>query len=832
MKSILMTLLILFSMEQGISQNSFEREDPLPVFSVRHDPHYFKKHDRILSGSFYQSKGEWQAIIDSTWGPGAPLAEKLQIFDAYTTALDERFDGIASLGLDWTSWDSLKNSYRSQLDTSTSRGRFCAIMNYFTNELRDMHTFTFDTAMIDITAINPDTPVLFAMAFMDVNHFGAVTTALPDCTCLVLRVVENHPLDLQPGDIILGYEGTSYPIILKELLDAQIPLTMTNAGAKSAELDIFYKLAGMNWHLFETIDILKYSTGDTVNLSLEPMITLDVPPMLNNEQMEMPGIPFADYHNNQVVSYGILNNTNIGYIYLLAESWRESPTADEQFYEAVNALKETEGLIIDMRWNIGGWAFFDDACKILFNHSPYTLNGVFRCGPSSFDLCANDQTIHHQIKGDPQSIYDRPIALLLGSSCVSYGDRTAHRFSYHPMAKSFGKPPAASFGRSRYVETYPDWYIRFSIEDMYHVSQPGVYLNRSEFPIDFPVWFDPDDAAKGEDTVVKTALGWMQNLAYAHDVSVDKNYIVPETEGVVINTFVENPHQQNLSVTAELTSMNDVFIDSLILYDDGEHADGEANDSLWGITYISTEEQTYKVSVTTKNVNDETSYTLPDVAWFTSIGPVELDSISSVRQSAFEPTRFVFDIYLANRSATATVTDVFAKIIPDTTDPCFERTVTVYKQYGDIGPGERKAGKNFSGYLDESCGEDTVFSIPFILEIGSGDYVFWREQQNLVVNKLENLASIQPLEFKLEQNYPNPFNPVTMINYQLPVTSVVDLSIYNILGQKVVTLVNKRQKPGYHQVEWDASGFASGVYYYKLHASSGFFQARKCILLR
>jgi hypothetical protein len=89
-----------------------------------------------------------------------------------------------------------------------------------------------------------------------------------------------------------------------------------------------------------------------------------------------------------------------------------------------------------------------------------------------------------------------------------------------------------------------------------------------------------------------------------------------------------------------------------------------------------------------------------------------------------------------------------------------------------------------------------------------------------------------PSKYSLYQNYPNPFNPSTMINYQLPVTSVVDLSIYNLLGQKVVTLVNKRQKPGYHQVEWDASGFASGVYYYTLHTSSGFFQTRKCIFLR
>jgi predicted GH43/DUF377 family glycosyl hydrolase len=89
-----------------------------------------------------------------------------------------------------------------------------------------------------------------------------------------------------------------------------------------------------------------------------------------------------------------------------------------------------------------------------------------------------------------------------------------------------------------------------------------------------------------------------------------------------------------------------------------------------------------------------------------------------------------------------------------------------------------------------------------------------------------------PTKFELKQNYPNPFNPITMINYQLPITNHIQLSIYNLLGQKVVTLVSEKQKAGYHQVEWDASGFASGVYYYQLWTDSGIIQTKKLVLLR
>ncbi len=83
--------------------------------------------------------------------------------------------------------------------------------------------------------------------------------------------------------------------------------------------------------------------------------------------------------------------------------------------------------------------------------------------------------------------------------------------------------------------------------------------------------------------------------------------------------------------------------------------------------------------------------------------------------------------------------------------------------------------------------------------------------------------------FELEQNYPNPFNPVTAIGYRLAAISNVDLSIYNMLGQKIKTLVSKSQPAGEYKVEWDASDFASGIYYY--HLIAGEFQSIKKMVL-
>jgi hypothetical protein len=88
-----------------------------------------------------------------------------------------------------------------------------------------------------------------------------------------------------------------------------------------------------------------------------------------------------------------------------------------------------------------------------------------------------------------------------------------------------------------------------------------------------------------------------------------------------------------------------------------------------------------------------------------------------------------------------------------------------------------------------------------------------------------------PQFFDLHQNYPNPFNPSTIIRWQLPATSQVELRIYNILGEKVATLVSEKQKAGSHQVEWDASRFSSGIYFYRIEAGA-FQQVRKMVYLK
>ena len=88
-----------------------------------------------------------------------------------------------------------------------------------------------------------------------------------------------------------------------------------------------------------------------------------------------------------------------------------------------------------------------------------------------------------------------------------------------------------------------------------------------------------------------------------------------------------------------------------------------------------------------------------------------------------------------------------------------------------------------------------------------------------------------PETFALNQNYPNPFNPDTRISFDIPVTAEVNLTIYNVLGQEVVTLVDKMLEAGSHTVEWDASSYSSGVYFYRISAEK-FTETKKMMLLK
>lgn len=110
----------------------------------------------------------------------------------------------------------------------------------------------------------------------------------------------------------------------------------------------------------------------------------------------------------------------------------------------------------------------------------------------------------------------------------------------------------------------------------------------------------------------------------------------------------------------------------------------------------------------------------------------------------------------------------------------------------------------------------------------SGNQIAWYE--NLTITGL-NLPIESPVAFRLEQNYPNPFNPETTISFHLPHEEQVRLTIHDLRGRELLTLVNEERGRGVHTITWDAGEYAGGVYFYRLKTGTS-MRSKKMLLLK
>lgn len=140
---------------------------------------------------------------------------------------------------------------------------------------------------------------------------------------------------------------------------------------------------------------------------------------------------------------------------------------------------------------------------------------------------------------------------------------------------------------------------------------------------------------------------------------------------------------------------------------------------------------------------------------------------------------------------------------------------------------------NNSGISQNVCiavSETTVHTVWQDHRDGNGEIYYKRNPTGNLVG-IRNIKSVAPKEFNLFQNYPNPFNPLTIIEFDIPRKGFIKLTIFDVLGQEITKLVNQDMIPGNYKIDWDASNYPSGVYFYKLETSD-FNQTKKMILIK
>ena len=112
----------------------------------------------------------------------------------------------------------------------------------------------------------------------------------------------------------------------------------------------------------------------------------------------------------------------------------------------------------------------------------------------------------------------------------------------------------------------------------------------------------------------------------------------------------------------------------------------------------------------------------------------------------------------------------------------------------------------------------------------TGDIPEWSNNQLYMVGYLEESIAL-PESFSLDRAYPNPFNPTTTLSFAIPVDSEVSISVYNLQGREVSTLIDANMDAGYHSVIWNADSYSSGVYFVKMVAGD-FVNTQKLMLVK
>jgi hypothetical protein len=660
---------------------------------------------------------------------------------------------------------------------------------------------------------------------------GAAVTPLPDSTNLVYRVAPGNPLGLVPGDLVLGYEGVPWKRLYRQLLDAGVPVSAPigapyswTGSSPESVTHLFLMSVGLNWGMFDTIDIVKFSTGDTLHF---PTAILDttVQTVWSSDQVPVPSVPMPNAPLvSTAVSWGIVQGTNVGYVYVW--DWYTATTS-QLFHDAIYDLRHNhnvDGLVIDVRMNWGGYIeYANGGLSQLFGFDPTSnMSVALRSSPSDHMSFSFSPTwFQFTPSTDP---FDRPIAMLIGPGCQSAGDDNAFRMRFHPMVRSFGKPTNGGFHGPTYAgQSFSDaWFYEFPRNVMYsNVPGEGYLIHKGVKP-DEEVWLTRDGVANGKDDVVNRALQWIITLTYAHDAALDRHYARPGVDSVCITAVLSNSLHHTAVLSAIVTDGQGVLRDSVLLYNDGLHGDGAAGDSVWGCRIRAPSDKgLFIVSIRTDDIAQGSFRRLPNATAFTTAGPLTLDSVS------FTPGTFLsysVQPYVKNNATDSTVHGASVNLLCN--DPWAGVSPASYT-LGDIPPGGRVGPGTFRLRYDPSTFPGYFHTV---FQLAINGYIFWTDTVRFSVTGVKEVATL-PSEYELQQNYPNPFNPSTTIRYNLPHKSPVLLTVYNTLGQQVATLVQAQQDAGSYEVKFDGSGLASGVYFYRLQTGS-FVDTKKLLLLR
>jgi hypothetical protein len=460
---------------------------------------------RTRSGTPNFDTLKWPAAVDSFWGYGPSDSMKLAIFDTFWLA--QKWGNDCFVGLPMYNWDSIAATYRAEIAAGVSRGKFAGIMDQLAFLLNDAHGGFLDRVITG--AFTTRGAPVFETAY---GTFGACISAIQDTIAVVYDVEPNHVLGIKRGDIILGYNGIGWMELLKIIRRHRLPTYAFYGSSPKSTLHKLVQSVGQNWHLFDTIDIKKCD-GSIVHLALDSMNNSLYYSWCKDQMLppELPQLSLAALQQGKNIVSDRIPNSNIAYVAM----YDCNSTPDK----LKNALKimvdnyNVDGFIIDIRTNYGGgFGSFLEGFSYLKNGDVDWVGYGERADTVNKFAMLNTGPASGYTAFDTDPFFTtKPIALLTGDNAVSAGDFMPILFGEHPQVRTFGRPTAGAYGSYGSI-TLPDadYYGAMQQVNFFYHTTPNKYLNHTEWPVDFPMWWTTASICNGNDLVLDSAIAYIK----------------------------------------------------------------------------------------------------------------------------------------------------------------------------------------------------------------------------------------------------------------------------------------------------------------------------------